>query len=66
MKRNFCINCGTEQQYDGEIIDYYCCERCGSRIHEDGSVSYDGTQDGIERMKDRIRKFDDKENWRRT
>ena len=55
---NYCINCGTEQQYVGEIVDYYYCERCGSKIHGDGSVSYDGTREGIEDMNQRIEEFD--------
>ena len=65
---NYCINCGTVQQYIGEISDYYYCERCGAKIHGDGGVSYDGTHEGIDEMNDRIREFDynERRNWRNT
>ena len=60
MKTHFCISCGTEQGYVGEISDYIYCERCGAKIHSDGSSSYDGSSDGIEQMQDNI-KFHDSE-----
>ena len=55
---NYCNNCGYEQSYSGEIIGFYFCERCGSKMFPDGSVEYDGTRDGIAEMRDRIDAFD--------
>ena len=54
MERNICINCGTEQGYSDKISDFIYCEKCGAKIYADGSVSYDGTQQGIEQMRDNI------------
>jgi len=69
MEKNYCINCGTEQGYIGEISDYIYCERCGAKIYGDGSVSYDASNEGIEQMKENIDFYDsdenDRENYRR-
>ena len=49
---NYCLNCGIEQGYIGEISDYIVCERCGSYIYADGScgsnLSQQDFQDNIE------------------
>lgn len=69
MKKHYCISCGTEQGYVGEISSYITCERCGAQINADGSVSYDGSNEGIEQMKDNIEFYDsgesDRENYNR-
>jgi len=67
--KNYCINCGTEQGYVGEITDYIYCERCGAKIYADGSVSYDASNNGIEQMKENIDFYDsdeyDRESYHR-
>jgi hypothetical protein len=64
MKTNYCINCGTEQGYVGEINDYIYCERCGAKIYGDGSVSYDSTQESREQMNENIDFYDSGERDR--
>lgn len=58
METNYCVNCGTEQGYVGEISDYIYCECCGAKIHADGSSSYDCSNDGIEQMEENIDFYD--------
>lgn len=58
MDKHTCSNCGQEQSFVGKNTNYIYCERCGSKIHSDGSVSYDGTSEGIEQMKDNQRFYD--------
>lgn len=64
MATNYCINCGTEQGYVGEITDYYYCERCGAKIHADGSSSYDASNDGIRQMEDNMDFYDNGSDFR--
>ncbi len=45
MKTHFCINCETEQGSVGEIPDNIYCDRCGGKIHADGSSSYDASKE---------------------
>lgn len=54
MKEHTCINCGQLQGYIGAISSYIYCERCGAKIYADGSVSYDGTSDGLQQQQDNI------------
>lgn len=58
------MNCGTEQGYVGEIKSFIYCERCGCQINGDGSVSYDGTSEGIQQMKDNSDYYDNGRSYR--
>lgn len=64
MQNHFCPNCGTEQGYVGEIKSFIYCERCGSKIHSDGSCSYEGTIEGIQQMKDNADYYDNRNHFR--
>jgi hypothetical protein len=64
MKTHFCITCGTEQGYVGEISDYIYCDRCGAKIYSDGSSSYDASRGGIKQMQDNIGFYDSGERDR--
>jgi len=64
MKTHYCINCGTEQGYVGEISDYIYCDRCGAKIYADGSSSYDASSEGINQMQDNMNFYDSGERDR--
>ena len=55
---NYCTNCGYEQGYSDEIVGFYFCERCGAKLFPDGSVEYNGSQEGIKDARERIKAFD--------
>ena len=61
---NYCMNCGTEQGYVGEITDYIYCERCGAKIYADGSCSYDSSNEGFEQMQENMDFYDSDYNDR--
>lgn len=69
MKTHYCTNCATEQGYVGEVTTFIYCERCGAKIHADGSISYDGSREGINQSDENKRFYDsgytDCEKWKR-
>jgi hypothetical protein len=56
--KNWCITCSHEQSYVGQIDSYYYCERCGAKIHADGSGSSEGTREGRMREAEQSEEYD--------
>ena len=58
---SYCNACGYDDQASDEMIDVEC-QRCGAMKNGDGSVSYDGSREGIEDDRRRAEEFDQQYN----
>lgn len=54
-----CQNCG--RGYEHETDGPFGCGICGARNHADGSIEYDGSREDVDRMKERIRDYDERD-----